>query len=338
MRNGARATGPRSSRAHHAALLLIVTLAGAAFIGSPAVASALPPGDVIVASDTTTGQRVAMTAADGGGLGSIACGGDLTHGGPPRRFVRLERVGGRYPNGHDRTELVAFDESCGSRVQLTDDATLERVEARWSPDGRRLAYGATRFADGAETHGIFVRDEQTLPDGSVVGTERLAVALDTPHVIPSWSADSCRVTYGAPGAGGRSDVFVADLCGALPVTPTNLTATATIDEWHPAFSPATDEIAFAKRTNRSGSVRNDLFVIRVSAPSQLRQVTTKSNANALQIGHPSWSPDGTSIAFSGWLTSLAESDIYRIRADGRQKAANLTADSSNNYSVPLWRR
>ena len=68
------------------------------------------------------------------------------------------------------------------------------------------------------------------------------------------------------------------------------------------------------------------------------QVTTKANANIVQIGYPDWSPDGSSVAFSGYAASIsAPADIFRIRVDGSQKAVNLTGASSDSFLVPLWR-
>lgn len=67
-------------------------------------------------------------------------------------------------------------------------------------------------------------------------------------------------------------------------------------------------------------------------------MTTKANANIVQIGYPDWSPDGSSVAFSGYAASIsAPADIYRIPADGLQKAVDLTTASNHSFLVPLWR-
>ena len=330
-------------RIAHANVVIIFVVAGALAAAALLAAStrAALSGEVIVASDTTLGKRAVMSAVDGSGLTAVDCGGDLTQGGQPRYFVHAQATGGTYPDGRPVAELFSYGEDCDSPTQLTSDPMLERVEARWSPNGLRIAFGGTRFdmAGQVVERGIFVGDVTLGLDGRplAITNERLAVALAIEQVIPSWAGDSVRVAYalnlGTPAA-PQYDLFVADVDTHAV---TNVTGSPTVSEFQPAFSPVANRLAFVRQTSKGGVFRNDVFVLDLST-GRIGQVTSKATANAAQIGHPSWSPDGADIAFSGWSVSGGKSDVYRIPADGRTKARNLTGSFPDNYAAPLWRR
>jgi Tol biopolymer transport system component len=302
-------------------------------------AHAAVAGEVIVASDRTTGQRAEMAAASGAGLADVACGGDLLRFGQARYFVHAQAAAG------GSTQLYAYSEDCGSGVQLTSDPSLQPVEARWSPNGAHLAFGGTRVdpVTGQVTErGIFVGDVTLDPNGAPAGLAnvRLAVSLSDQNVIPSWASDSCRIAFDFPvtsTAGTQYDLFVASVCGPLPAAAADVTNTSDTSEFDPAFSPAANEIAFVKKTSKGGPYRNDVFVLNLTTGST-RQVTNKTNANLAQIGQPFWSPDGRNIAFHAVTNSATgKYDVYRIPSDGSQKALNLTASSPNSYLAPIWR-
>ena len=145
------------------ALALAGSLLAAALLGLGAHAAI--PGEVIVASDQTAGKRAVMSALDGSGLALVDRGGDLTHGGAPRYFVHAQIVAGS-------SQLFSYREDCDFATQLTTDSTIKRVEARWSPDGRRVAYGGTRFDPSGKPveRGIFVGDVTLGADGRPVAS------------------------------------------------------------------------------------------------------------------------------------------------------------------------
>jgi Tol biopolymer transport system component len=56
-----------------------------------------------------------------------------------------------------------------------------------------------------------------------------------------------------------------------------------------------------------------------------------------RAGDPSWSPDGSRVAFDGGYSSGQASDIYVVDADGTN-LRNLTADDPNPNVLPSWGR
>ncbi len=333
-----RAIGARRRSYGRTALVLSVAL-GMALSLLVVSAHAAVAGEVIVASDRTTGRRAEMAAANGAGLADVTCGGDLLRFGQARYFVHAQAA----PDGS--WQLYSYDENCTSGIQLTFDPSLRPVEALWSPNGAHLAFGGTRvdpLTGQLIDRGIFVGDVMLNSSGTPAGVTnvRHAVSLSDQNVIPSWASDSCRIAYAFPVSSAGStqyDLFVANVCGSLPATAADVTNTSDTSEFDPAFSPVANEIAFVKKTSKGGPYRNDVFVLNLTTGST-RQVTNKTNANLAQIGQPFWSPDGRSVAFQGVTNSAnGKYDVYRMPSDGSQKAVNLTAASPNSYLAPIWR-
>jgi hypothetical protein len=87
-------------------------------------------------------------------------------------------------------------------------------------------------------------------------------------------------------------------------------------------SPDGERLAF--------TVLSELFV--VEHPDG-RPVRVASGLDAVQQ-HPAWSPDGAWLAFSGW-TDAGGGHLYRVRADGRGDAEQLTTEPAL-YLYPRW--
>ncbi|MEV4146876.1 translocation protein TolB [Amycolatopsis sp. NPDC049691] len=131
------------------------------------------------------------------------------------------------------------------------------------------------------------------------------------------------VSHRAASAGGAERdgelYYLAD--GAR--LPVRLTDDETVDT-HPALSPDGRTVAFA--SERTGS--RNLFVIGVDGRG-LRQVTAGPAAD----DSPSWSSDGTRLAFSSTRDDPA-GDIYTVPATGGAPA-RLTADPAAD-TQPAW--
>lgn len=83
--------------------------------------------------------------------------------------------------------------------------------------------------------------------------------------------------------------------------------------------------------------RNDVFIR--NASGTVVQLTDKSLANYAQISGPHWSPDGSAIAFNGYVNSLNSvgTEALRIAVDGKTKAVNLTASVPGSVNPIDWR-
>jgi Tol biopolymer transport system component len=310
-----------------------------------AVATAAPAaitGEVIAVHDLATGRYAVMSATNGNGFVEGPCGGDLTHGGSPRYF--LSSVAGTpplLPDGYVNSELVAADEDCAQSLVISDAPSMRFSNLpHWSPDGLKIAVYAEPFAlpGGSKMEsGIYIADVVRTA-GRPTGIANLYLAIPTlGEVLISWSGDSQRIAYvgSAPNGsdGQQADIFVYDLGADVSV---NVTNTPSVNEDHPAYSPASERIAFIRLMAVRGTYRYDIFTIPAAGGTAF-QVTTKGTTGATQNLFPCFSPDGQYLSFSSG-SSLFAFDIYRIRSDGSGKAVNLTGRLTGSFRYNLWRR
>ena len=209
-------------------------------------------------------------------------------------------------------------------VRLTTSPDAEHTP-RWSPDGRRLAFLSARQdprevdqvwllgRDGGEAERITdfpggVSDLAWSPDGT-----RLALIVSDPEpnagppggdttghrprpiVVDRWRFKEDETGY---LTAGRDHLHVLDLASrrAELITP------GAYDEAAPAWSPDGRSIAFVSR-RRAEFDRDDnydLYVVDAVAGAAPRQLTTFTGAD-MNPGWgsraPSWSPDGTMLAY-----------------------------------------
>jgi hypothetical protein len=311
--------------------------------GGPLFNHAGAPGPLITAG-TSVGDPVQFSAIDGSGFRSVPCGGDLTHNGPPRWYLHRELTG-VHPNGVDRYELAAYDEDCHLGLVLTDNPGLVRdLWTVWSRDGRRVAYrGWNIDASGNRSNeGIWVGEVVCEAPGCGVGGRPIAIVnerLALPRVDalrPSWAPDGRRVVYFAQlwnsPTSPQFDLFIGDVDTGIE---TRLTATP--DRWEegPDWSPFSDAIAFHVPLEKPS--RHDVFRLDI-ATGIVTRVTNGQNTPSVENMYPSWSDDGSQIAFSGLSKSTADKDIFRIDATGAGKAVNLTRSQSQRFGGARWRR
>lgn len=310
------------------------------------VAQAAVVGEVIAAHELFAGKYAVMSAANGSQFAMLDCGGDLTHTGSPRYFVRSLSGAVVLPDGYLNNNIVAADEDCAQTMILTDRSDMRfSTVPHWSPDGTRIAVYGARFEPSNPSpveSGIYLMDVVRTTGGRPVGTAnlRLVVPLEG-EVSIGWSGEGGRLVYaqGVPNAQGKLflDVFVHDIASGVSL---NVTNTPDESEASPVFSPADNRIAFEKLVAVRGSSRHDIFTMD-AAGGPLTQVTSKKTTGAPANVVPEFSPDGQYLLFSsGTLPGFFQDfDLYKIKADGSGKAVNLTAKHDGSYrGVNFWRR
>lgn len=172
----------------------------------------------------------------------------------------------------------------------------------WSPDGSRVVFAGTEWKvdkgtcaakySGDATNGCFELRTSTLSSRELFGGEWPGIIYPSPAATisadpagvlhPAWSPTGTVMAY---TSGSPSKIWLVDVTstGSTPTNKRRLTTSATVNEERAAFSPEGTRIAYAADGN--------LHVIRVDGTSDV--VLTNAGTDT----HPTWSPDGTQIAF-----------------------------------------
>jgi len=260
----------------------------------------------------------------------------------------------------NRRAATTYIQTLGSSAaRAFPDDTTHAVEARWSPDGRRVAYTAGGQLWVANADGSGRRKLTTLNGGASgpvwsANGERLAFVS---AVWPDCTTDACNAEkdkakeankvkahvadnllfrhWNAWDEGTRSHLFVV---GADGDDPRDLTPGATYDvppgpfggsEGY-AFSPDGREIAYtAKDQGRTEAWTTDVNLYVVPVSGGTATVITKSNVGADQ--NPVYSPDGKYIAYGSQKRGGFESDRFRLMLYDRAKKTSTEA-------LPKWDR
>jgi len=247
----------------------------------------------------------------------------------------------------------------GGTARAFPDDTTRATEARWAPDGRRVAYIAGGQLWVANADGTARRRLTTL-NGGASGpvwsptSDRLAFVS---AVWPECTTDACNATkdkakddskvkahvadnlmfrhWNAWDEGTRSHLFVV---GADGDAPRDLTPGAKYDvppgpfggsEGY-AFAPDGNEIAYtAKDMGRTDAWTTDVNLYVVPVTGGAATVITKANAGADQ--NPVYSPDGKYIAYGSQKRSGFESDRFRLMLYDRRTKTSTEA-------LPRWDR
>jgi len=248
----------------------------------------------------------------------------------------------------------------GGAPRAFPDDTTHAVEARWSPDGRRIAYtnAGQLWIANADGSG---RRKLTSLNGGASGPvwsptgDRLAFVS---AVYPDCTTDTCNagrdkakeaskvkahVTdelmyrhWNAWDEGTRSHLFVVPVDGND--TSRDLTPGARFDvppgpfggsEGY-AFSPDGREIAYtAKDVGRAEAWSTDINISIVPVSGGSATVITRTNTGADQ--NPVYSPDGRYIAYGSQRRAGFESDRWRLMLYDRERRTATEA-------LPRWDR
>jgi TolB protein len=205
--------------------------------------------------------------------------------------------------------LIAFARADGIYVMRADGSGMRAIRrggavtnARslgWSPDGRKLAFGAN-----AE---IWVMNA----DGS--GLVRLA---SRGAGAPSWSPDGRRIAF------TRGDIWVMNADGS---NPQRLVRTPRLNEIEVDWSPAGGRFVFTSLVGYVPSVH-----VMNADGSNVRDLTP----DRFFPLEPRWSPDGRRIAVTSWGNASGSEEIYVVNANSRKRVRltwNEVADRT-----PAW--
>jgi len=227
-------------------------------------------------------------------------------------LVLAADAGGRSSAVGHRNGAIAFANGASELDVINPDGSGQRGLSRcecfifayaWAPSGRHLAYlGAPAVTSGPYKAWLYV------VDSGGARTRRLAYCGDcVPWSSLSWSADGSRIVFAR-----RDGLRVVNVR-----TRAHRRLTKGRFDADPAWSPGGSTIAFA-RGNRLDTV--DLHALRV----------VKLAGVAGMVGHPSWTRDGTRIAFDG------SDGIYVVNTDGSGLTLLRAGSRGSGPGVPSW--
>lgn len=204
-------------------------------------------------------------------------------------------------------------------VQLTQTGNgfTDRSPA-WSPDGTKIAFSRTTFTVQSQ---IYVMNADGTNPTRITNNS----AGDTQ---PTWSPDGTKIAF-VSNRDGNNEIYVMNADGSNQVRLTNDPG-FDID---PAWSPDGTKIAFTSSRDFPGITGNialgfELYTINADGSNPIR-LTNNSNVDA----GPSWSPDGTKIAFNTQRDGLPL--VYVMNANG-SNPINITQSTTLDSGDPEW--
>ncbi|NUO63145.1 MAG: S9 family peptidase [Gemmatimonadaceae bacterium] len=256
-----------------------------------------------------------------------------------------------------RTFVIAV---AGGSPRQFPDASTNASEARWSPDGKQVAFttgGQIWVADASGGQKRQLTNINAGASGPVWAPTGDRIAFTT-AVYPDCADEACNVGrataadtnkvkahiadnllyrhWTAYSDGTRSHLYVVAVSGGMPA---DLTAHANYDVPPPPFggseayawSPDGREITYsAKDQGRADAWTTDINLYTVTADASApAQVITASNRGADQ--NPVYSPDGRYIAYQSQARGGFESDRQRLMLYDR-------AAKTSRELLPSWDR
>ena len=203
--------------------------------------------------------------------------------------TRIAFVSGRIASAKRDIWIIRADGT--GLVNLTRDA-LDEGPPSWSPDGRRLAFTSAPIVPGA------------MPSVEIIDADGNARRVLAGGSAPAWSPDGTRIAYS-----GEDGVHVLQLVGAHDrlIAPVGS---------RPSWAPDARRIVFVRD--------NDVWVVDADG-AETRRLTSFTAARFAIA--PTWSPDGSTIAFVvlGPTSAPEPNDVWTVGHDGTRLRLVMSA-------------
>jgi Tol biopolymer transport system component len=220
-------------------------------------------------------------------------------------------------------EIYVMNADGTGQTNLTNNPAWDGNPA-WSPDGTKIAFDSY-LAPG--NRDIYVMNAD--------GTGQTRLTHDPMYADhPTWSPDGSKIAF-MSDRDWDFEIYVMNADGS---GQTNLTNSRGRDEL-PAWSPDGTKIAFDSDPDLDGN--SEIYVMNADGTAQTRLTETWTigwNARVWKSAWaPTWSPDGSKIAFASDL--YGDYEIYAGNAEGTywtNTTNNLTNNPDHQDESPAW--
>jgi TolB protein len=203
-----------------------------------------------------------------------------------------------------------------SVIQLTND-DADYAYPTFSPDGKQIAFSSTRGGNWD----IYMMD---LDGKNVVQI----TTGPTQHVHPSFNPDATKLVYSSLGAKSQQwELWTVDLVNGEK----RMIGFGLFPTWCPV--KGVDRIAFQRARQRGGRWFS-LWTLEL-VDGEAHRVTEVAASTNAAIVSPSWSPDGTMLAFStiAGASGNPTSGISADKPTGQQDVWTINSDGSNRHRL-----
>ena len=240
--------------------------------------------------------------------------------------TKIAFIGGSTTN--TSYEVFVMNADGSGRRQVTNTSVAEQ-QPTWSPDGTRIAFVAN--------------DEILVMNADGTGQTQLTNNA-FPDTQPAWSPDGSRIAFVSARTGDNNrNVYVmnADGTGQASITPDSPTGcSSNCYQGHddaPTWSPDGTKIAYVHGygppTNPfAGGGLPNIWTMDPTGANR----TNLSNDPGTSGTMPTWSPDGTKIAYVGVASGTTNRDIWAMNANGTDQAV-LHANAAHDIN-PDWQQ
>ena len=222
------------------------------------------------------------------------------------------------------THIIVLSATDSQGAEASTVVQISVEEGAEPPDQDRIAFSSKRDDDVTEM--LYVMT----PDGG-------APAGLTPSGVvrvggPAWSPDGTGVAFHAVASGSEEwDIFVADADGT-----NRIRFDGNGRNRDPTWSPDGTQIAFCKTLTASGLISDVLLMLMAADGSDERELLRLGTIDARACS-PSWSPDGSLIAFAAEDPETERMRLFAIDPVSEQLYSFQAADAlGGDHTEPAW--